>query len=70
MLSRKLRKESGRMEYCLISIKTRQVLEWFGAGRPSKKEIQKVEDRVQYYKNHSKKIGSIRDNIAKRKIRG
>lgn len=46
---------SGRMEWCLVSVKDNsKVLKWFGVKKPSNELIDKEEKRIQYFKHKGK----------------
>ena len=51
MLAKRLNKETGKKEYCLISKSTGKVLEWFGPKPPSESKFKEAERRVQYFKH-------------------
>lgn len=51
MLKRRLRSETGRKEYALVSRKSGRVLEWFGIKRPSGGRFREAEARVRYHKH-------------------
>jgi hypothetical protein len=54
-LVQKYRKDTKREEWALVEsegpIKSAQVLEWFGASKPSKEKVLKAERRVQFFKH-------------------
>jgi len=51
MVKKVYNKKTGRKEYALVSRTSGRVLQWFGAGKPSKERVMKAEKRVQYYKH-------------------
>ena len=56
MVVKKLfRKETGKNEYVLVSVKTGKPLKWFGTQRPSEDQVAKEEQRIQFFRNMRKK---------------
>ncbi len=51
MLDKRKNPKSGREEYCLVSISSGRVLEWFGKKRPSDEKLRESESRVNYFKH-------------------
>lgn len=52
-LIQKVNPHTHKKEYALVSRKTKRVLKWFGATRPSDEAVAKEERRVQYFKHHA-----------------
>ena len=51
MLDRKLNPKTGKFEYCLISVSSGKVLEWYGKKKPSEEKVKESEARVQWFKH-------------------
>jgi hypothetical protein len=62
MLSRRHNPDTKAMEFCLIGNRSRNVLHWFGATRPSVLEIRQVEEKSAS-KEETLPAGSLREQI-------
>lgn len=51
MLEKRKNPHTGKEEYCLVSIGSGKVLEWYGAKHPSEETVKKSEARVQWFKH-------------------
>jgi hypothetical protein len=51
MLTKRENPHTGRTEWCLVSISSGKVLEWFGPKEPSDGTVKKSEERVQWFKH-------------------
>lgn len=57
MLRKKYNKETKKTEWALLSrSKPNRVLKWFGARKPSNKNVVEEEKRIQYFKNAASNI--------------
>ena len=50
MLDQRLNPHTGKKEYCLVSISSGKVLEWY-PKKPSEEQVKKSEARVQWFKH-------------------
>ena len=50
MLTKRLNPHTGKSEYCLVSISSGKVLEWY-PKKPSDEQVKKSEARVQWFKH-------------------
>jgi hypothetical protein len=55
MLTERTNPRTKRKEWCLVSIEKGRVLQYFGKTKPSDEAVQKVEARIEYFKNKGKK---------------
>ncbi len=51
MLDKRKNPQTGREEYCLVSISSGKVLEWYGTKMPSEEKVRESETRVNYFKH-------------------
>jgi hypothetical protein len=51
MLDKRMNPNTGRQEYCLVSIGSGKVLEWYGPKKPSEEKVQESEARVNWFKH-------------------
>jgi len=51
MLNKRKNPKSGKVEYCLVSVSSGKVLEWYGARKPSEEKVRESEARVNWFKN-------------------
>ena len=51
MLDKRKNPNTGREEYCLVSISSGKVLEWYGPKKPSDEKVRESEARVNYFKH-------------------
>ena len=51
MLDKRKNPHTGKEEYCLVSISSGKVLEWYGTKHPSDERVKKSEERVQWFKH-------------------
>jgi len=64
-LIKKYREETERKEWALVSKDdASKILKWFGPEKPSKEEVQKEEQRVQYFKSKGRKIKKVQNSEA------
>jgi hypothetical protein len=54
MLTKKVNPKTKRLEFALVSMDGKKVLQYFGKQKPSAEAVAKVEARVEYYKNKGK----------------
>jgi len=55
MLKQKVNSNSGKKEWCLVSVSSPgKILKWFGTVKPSKESVAKEERRVEYFKHKGK----------------
>lgn len=54
MLKRKVNPRTKRLEFALVSLDGKKVLQYFGKVKPSAEAVASVEARVEYYKNKGK----------------
>ena len=46
MVDKRKNPKTGREEYCLVSISSGKVLEWYGSKKPSGEQVRESEARV------------------------
>ncbi len=51
MLDKRKNPNTGREEYCLVSVSSGKVLEWYGLKKPNEEQVKKSEARVNRFKN-------------------
>ena len=51
MLDKCTNPETGREEYCLVSVSSGKVLEWYGPKKPNEEKVKESEARVNYFKH-------------------
>ena len=51
MLTQRHNPHTNREEYCLVSIGSGKVLEWYGPKKPSDERVKESEARVQWFKH-------------------
>ncbi len=51
MLDKRVNPHTGRQEYCLVSVSSGKVLEWYGPKKPSEEKVKQSEARVQWFKH-------------------
>ncbi len=54
MLAQRVNPKTGKKQYCLVSVSSGRVLEWYGAKRPNDERVKKSESRVNYFKYRGK----------------
>ena len=51
MLDKRKNPKTGKEEYCLVSISSGKVLEWYGTRRPNEEKVRESEARVNWFKH-------------------
>jgi len=51
MLDKRKNPKTGKEEYCLVSISSDKVLEWYGTRRPNEEKVRESEARVNWFKH-------------------
>jgi len=51
VLDQRKNPHSGKMEYCLVSVSSNKVLEWYGTKKPNDETVKKSEARVNWFKH-------------------
>jgi hypothetical protein len=54
MLDMRKNPHTGREEYCLVSVSSGKVLEWYGTRKPSDEKVKDSEARVNWFKHKGK----------------
>ncbi len=57
MLTQRHNPHTGREEYCLVSVGSGKVLEWYGPKKPGDERVAETERRVQWFKHKGKAGG-------------
>ena len=51
MLDKRKNPHTGHEEYCLVSVSSGKVLEWYGTRKPSDERVKDSEARVNWFKH-------------------
>jgi len=51
MLTKRVNPKTGKEEYCLVSISSGKVLEWYGKNHPSDQRVKESEARINWFKH-------------------
>ena len=55
MLDRRVNPNTGKSEYCLVSVSSGKVLEWYGPKKPGEDRVRESEARVNWFKHKAGK---------------
>ena len=51
MIDKRKNPKTERIEYCLVSVSSGKVLEWYGPKKPNEEKVKESEARVNWFKH-------------------